>query len=981
MQNSDPMSSRKPRGTKQSSEAKAYTHDDATRPNIPEAGHVEYIPSDPGRKKQYCWDPRESPQLIWAGKAGMKRVEVEEEASIEVPVLNLHIHERVSAEAIIRSAKRQDAQRSLFADPEMEFTKEVQFYQHEVDWSNRMILGDSLLVMNSLLEREGMRGKVQCIYMDPPYGIKYASNFQPRIDQRDVKDGRDDDLTREVMQVQAFRDTWELGVHSYLTYLRDRLLLARELLADSGSIFVQIGDENVHRVRCVMDEVFGQENFISQLAFKKTSAQTSDLLSPVCDHILWFAKDKDRVKYRRLLDRRVESTDLGTYRWVQEETGERRLTIEELRSGCERGRRFRAADLTSQTGGDSTRFAVRFRGKTFEPSTTRGWSTGKEGMERLIAADRVVALPNVLSYKRFADDFLFSPLANLWPDTVIGTFTQKEYVVQTAAVVVMRCILMTTDPGDLVLDPTCGSGTTAYVAERWGRRWITMDTSRVALAIARHRLMTAAFDYYKLRHPSSGVSGGFVYKTVPHITLKSIAQNTEIDAIAAEFQPQIDQALASVNEAFSTDSKKKAWQEWEVPCSVEQVTGSRPSGSAGANQDSALKHFWSLKGEKQRRIDASIARNAPTEELVDQPEKERGIVRVSGPFTVEAVPNVSAEVAVTVEYEVVPSDGSEWDVAGALGVTMFEPVRGGEPVVNASAYISDMIEKLRKTGVVAKGGKRLEFESLKPIDHPVIHAEGETKIKNGAANGNGKSMRCAVVFGPQNGAISEIIVREAITGAKKFDALLLCGYDFTDGAQQVINVEVAGLKVLMAYINPDTAMSDLLRDSRASQVFTMVGEPDVVVYRKDDPNLGRLLEEAKRRSREADGSQRTTAEEVLKRAEGLKEGEMFIELRGVDLYDPLSGEAKSDSGANVHALFIDHDFDGKSFCICQALFPNKKDSWEKLERNLRGTVDPEAFEAMRTLVSLPFKPGERVQVKVIDARGNAVVKTIGGYTE
>ncbi|MDL1928715.1 site-specific DNA-methyltransferase, partial [Fimbriimonadia bacterium ATM] len=803
--------------------------------------------------------------------------------------------------------------------------------------------------------------------------------------QRDVKDGKDEDLTREVMQVQAFRDTWELGVHSYLTYLRDRLLLARELLKDEGSIFVQIGDENVHRVRCLMDEVFGEENFCSLITFTKTSGQAESLLASVSDYLLWYGKDKTAIKYRQLfLPKGPLLAGGSAYRRLLASDGSSRLlTPDEIADPTkipEDSRIFRQDNISSQRtaqGADVRKFD--FQGRSFSPGSSGTFKTDAVGLARLANAGRLQpSAATQISYVRFLDDFPAFRLADNWPDTTTsGSALNKQYAVETSQKIVARCILMTTDPGDLVLDPTCGSGTTAYVAEQWGRRWITMDTSRVALAIARHRLMTAAFDYYKLRHPTSGVSGGFVYKTVPHITLKSIAQNTEIDTIAAEFQPKIDEALASVNEAFSTDAKKKAWQEWEVPRSVEQVTGSRQVGSAGANQDLVLRRFWDLKREMQARIDASIARNAPTEELVDQPEKERGIVRVAGPFTVEAVPNVSAEFAVTVEYEVVPSDDGERDEAPPLELTTFAPAEPNESVVNASAYISDMIEKLRKTGVVAKGGKRLEFESLKPIDHPVIHAEGETRIKNGAANANGKSMRCAVVFGPQNGAISELIVREATTGAKKFDALLLCGYDFTDGAQQVINVEVAGLKVLMAYINPDTAMSDLLKDSKASQLFTMVGEPDVVVYRKDDPSLGRLLEEAKRRSKEADGSQRTTAEEVLKRAEGLKEGEVFIELRGVDLYDPLSGEAKSDSGANVHALFIDHDFDGKSFCICQALFPNKKDSWEKLERNLRGTVDPEAFEAMRTLVSLPFKPGERVQVKVIDARGNAVVKTIG----
>lgn len=521
----------------------AYTHD-ATRTHIPESGFVDYAQAPKQPVKKHCWDPRESPQLVWAGKAGLRRIEVDEEASFEVPVVNLHIHERISAEGILRAVRREDAQRSLFADPELEFKDDIRYYEHQVGWSNRMILGDSLLVMNSLLEREGMKGQVQCIYMDPPYGIKYASNFQPRIDQRDVKDGKDEDLTREVMQVQAFRDTWELGVHSYLTYLRDRLLLARELLTDSGSIFVQIGDENVHRVRCLMDEVFGEENFVSQIAFKKTGASGAALIDNVADFLLWFCKDATCIKYRPLYRAREPGTSL----------------YEAYRLRDESGSLFQAAPLTSNRpaqGGDVREF--QFNGRSYKPGGGT-FKTDRTGLSRLAAAGRLIETSGSLRYKRFMDDFEVAPLSNLWSETMGAAASEKEYVVQTASTIVSRCILMTTDPGDLVLDPTCGSGTTAYVAEQWGRRWITMDTSRVALAIARHRLMTAAFDYYKLRHPTSGVSGGFVYKTVPHITLGDIARNTEIDAIAAKHQPLIEEALAKVNQALGT-----RWMEWEVP--------------------------------------------------------------------------------------------------------------------------------------------------------------------------------------------------------------------------------------------------------------------------------------------------------------------------------------------------------------------------------------------------------------------------------
>lgn len=506
---------------------------------------------------------------------------------------------------------------------------------------------------------------------------------------------------------------------------------------------------------------------------------------------------------------------------------------------------------------------------------------------------------------------------------------------------------MTTDPGDLVLDPTCGSGTTAYVAEQWGRRWITMDTSRVSLAIARHRLMTAAFDYYKLRHPTSGVSGGFVYKTVPHITLQSIARNTEIDAIAAKHQPQIEEALAKVNQAFG-----KSWKEWEVP--------PRPPESEPPTADrQLLTDFWTLKRAKQAEIDASIARNAPTEELVDQPEKERGIVRVTGPFSMEAVPNVGAEISMHVEEATIHD----------MSVTTFAPRTDDTPAArNVNAYLGDMIAKLAKTGVVAKGGKKLAFSALRAIEHAVLHAEGEIE--------NGETRRVGVLFGPNNGSISESHVKDALAAGRRYDVLLLCGYDFTPTAQEMAQAASGGdWQVLLAYVAPDTVMTDLLKDTKASQLFTMIGEPDVVVYRHGDPSLPELLANAASRG----------ATDVAARAEQMQPGELFLELKGVDLYDPLSGEVKSDAGQNVHAVFVDQDYDGKSFCICQALFPNKKDSWTKIAKNLKGAIDEDAFEAFRTLVCLPFKPGVsfdrekgegRVQVKVVDQRGNAVVKTI-----
>ncbi|HRJ34247.1 MAG TPA: site-specific DNA-methyltransferase [Fimbriimonadaceae bacterium] len=956
-----------------------FSKEEATRKNIPEAGMVDYEPKGQSKSKTYCWDPRESPQLIWAGKAGMNRVEVEEQTSLEVPTVNLHIHERVSPEAIIRSLKREDVQRSLFADPVMEFKEEVKFYQHDVNWSNRMILGDSLLVMNSLLEREGMRGSVQCIYMDPPYGIKFGSNFQPRIDKRDVKDGADDDLSREVEVVQAFRDTWELGIHSYLSYMRDRLIVARELLKDEGSIFVQIGDENVHRVRCLMDEVFGEENFCGQILFRKTGGLKSDGLAAVGDYILWFAKNRDSRKYHQLyLKKQPGAAGATQFRFLLSD--DRKLV--EVKHGelLEMAANATLVSHDNLTSQGNPRVEFSFEGRTF----VNTYKPSPQNMLTLARAGRVIALGNTLRYIRKLTDYEYFEVNELWDDTGISGFgDEKRYIVYTSTDVIQRCILMTTDPGDLVLDPTCGSGTTAYVAEQWGRRWITCDTSRVALAIARHRLMTASFDFYKLRFPAAGISGGFKYKTVPHITLKSIAQNKEIDDIYTRWQPLIEHCFNVMNEKTGY-----GWREWEVPRSesevlkhtylhydtltvdelvpkttwtLEQLQGELATYDAGSEPHIAHLHFWALKRAMQAEIDASIQKNAPQEELVDQPDKDANIVRVAGPFTMEAIPD-TAEISMEVEH--IPADDEPMGGLPGLDVTLFNAAEQ-QDAANASAYIADMIEKLRKAGVHARGKGKFEFTSLRPMSHDVLHAEGEIVIKNGVE----RQLRCAVLFGAQNGAISETHVREGMRAGRRYDAVLFCGYDFTATAQDMVNEHRdKDWLLMMSYISPDTAMGDLLKDTKAAQLFTLVGEPDVVVYAFGDPHLKELAADASARN----------VKDVAARLASLREGEVFVELRGVDLYNPVTGETSSDHGSGVHAIFIDHDYDGKSFCICQALFPNKKDSWEKIGRALKGSLDEDALEAMRSHVSLPFKVGPegRIQVKVIDARGNSVVKTV-----
>jgi adenine-specific DNA-methyltransferase len=551
----------------------SYEHRDKQRVNNPPVGLVTPA-TDPDagqKKKTYAYDPHLDPQLQWAGKA--------EHTSFAAPTVSLHVHEHIDPRTIIEAVKRRNGnggpqQMTLFDTERAEPLRHaVEFYKHAHGWSNRMVAGDSLLVMNSLLEKEGMAGKVQMIYIDPPYGIRYGSNFQPFVNKRDVKDGKDEDLTAEPEQIRAFRDTWELGIHSYLTYLRDRLLLARELLTESGSVFVQISDENVHHVRELMDEVFEAANFVRLITFAKTGSMVSNELGRTSDYLVWYARDKEHLKYRQLYSEKLPD---AFYSNVELPDGiVRKITRAEmvdpslLPSGA---KIFQLVSLES-SGPPSEDTPLEFEGETFRPNKNSHWKLAyPDGMEALKRTGRMVKDGNKLRWKYYISDYPLKVLSEVWDDTA-GFNPDQKYVVETRTKVVERCLLMTTDPGDLVFDPTCGSGTTAYVAEQWGRRWITCDTSRVALTLAKQRLMTAVFDYYELAHPQEGVGSGFKYKTVPHVTLKSIANNPDIK-----------------------------------------------------------------EGMTREQIDAAIARHAPQETLYDQPFVDKKKTRVSGPFTVEAVP-------------------------------------------------------------------------------------------------------------------------------------------------------------------------------------------------------------------------------------------------------------------------------------------------------------------------------------------------------
>ena len=909
------------------------------------------------------------PWLEWAGKH-------EQQWCVADPVA-LHIHERISTQAILKVARREDIQRDLFADPEHEYREAVQFYKHPMDWTNRMILGDSLSVMASLARREALAGKVQMIYMDPPYGIKYASNFQPEVGRRDVRD-RDEDLTREPEMVKAYRDTWTLGVHSYLSYLRDRLLLCKELLADTGSIFVQISDENLHRVRSVLDEIFRPDSFVSVITVKKTGGMGQELIDNVSDFILWYAKDRSQIKYTPLFLEKIMGEGSGErYSRIELPSGEiRPLRDEEVHNPSlipVNSRVFLGGPLTSQTPSESTTFEFQLEGHNLRPSKG-GWKTNTVGMGRLIRSERLLATREFVNYKMCLDDFPATSIGNLWSDTMGTAEQDKKYVVQTTTKVIQRCLLMTTDPGDLVLDPTCGSGTTAYVAEQRGRRWITLDVSRVALAIARQRLLTAKFDYYRLRPTSAGdvqrnpdgswltdpegqIPGTCTFdcKTVPHVTLKSIAQNQALDPIFDKWAPILAEKLAALNATLGQgvtkalrqkfllkleDKRKregkravtnaderrwrlpeKEWKVWEVPFDTD------PDWPQ-ALQEALTAYRGAWRG-KMDEVNACIFARADQEELVDQPFLERHRVRVAGPFTMEGV--IPAEESI--------DDGEDESPIGGAPEEL-ETFDGGADALrseaqNTEAYLDRMTRLLRGDGVRFPDNKILKFRTLESV------ADGSTIHAKGIWGEGGEERQAAVIFGPQYGPLTTRIVEEGIRIAARrgFDDLVFAAFSFDAQAQVTIQeVEDPAVKLHMAQIRPDVNMGDLLKTTVSSQLFTVSGSPRTRLEREGD-------------------------------------GQYVVHMEGVDIYDPVTNAVRSAGAEKVAAWFLDSDYDGRCFCVCQAFFPDRN-AWEKLGKALGGALDEEAFAKLSGTVSLPFTAGDhsRIAVKVIDPRGNEVLR-------
>ena len=907
----------------------AYDHLGQKRLNNPPVGLVSPETDRDVGRKTYEYDPHLDPQLQWAGKA--------EHTSFEVPTVSLHVHERIDPRTIIEASRKRNGAGASVQGSLFELTEEnpplrsaIEFYQHRHNWSNRLVAGDSLLVMNSLLEKEGMGSKVQMVYIDPPYGIRYGSNFQPFVNRRDVRDGRDEDLTQEPEMIKAFRDTWELGIHSYLSYLRDRLLLARELLTESGSCFVQISDENLHHVRELMDEIFGKKNFVRLITFVKTTGQTDNLLASVSDYILWFAKDRATIKFRRPLKFKNLMGQGGTaYNSARSVSGAARPLTNEEKAGRQipkHERIFRIDNLTSQSPG--TRYDVEFHGKSFFPKGY--WKTQASSMVRLIKADRVQQASNNLYYVRYFDDYLSYPITDNWDDTSVSGFTaDKRYVVETSSKVIERCILMTTDPGDLVFDPTCGSGTTAYVAEQWGRRWITCDTSRVALTLAKQRLMTALFDYYQLAHPDEGVGSGFQYKTVPHITLGSIANNPEIDGIWEKHQEGLGPLRTRLNAAAGEN-----WEEWEIPReAVEQWT-----------EEILRLHreWWEHRIARQQEIDAAIARHAPQETLYDQPLVDNGKRRVTGPFSVEAVPAPAVKPIDEVNApEALPAD----DTVGRSGETLRQ---------------SDWRDELLKTGIRGKGGQFIRFARLEAMPGcRYLHADGESRPNDEGADRireYGPALepqRIVVSFGPEHAPLEqrqvEWAIQEAQTLVPKPRVVVFAAFQFDPEASKDIDeTNWPGLTLLKAQMNADLLTEDLKRKRASNESFWLIGQPDVYLH-----HISR----------------------------GQDTGKWQVEVRGFDYYNTKTGDVESGGEDKIAVWSLDTDYDGRSLYPRQVFFPmaGPNDGWSRLARNLKAEIDDDLIEAYRGAVSLPFKAGEhrRVAVKIVDDRGIESLKVVG----
>ncbi|WP_070411118.1 site-specific DNA-methyltransferase [Pseudomonas lundensis] len=936
--------------TNASLSVEALTHDEATRKNIPTAEYHSVMKKDDQASIKVSY-PRGSselmeekelrnrdldPQLVWRGK------DQQDWSDLVVHAQPLYIQEKVHPKALIDDLRRRskvdeqasDEQPDLFADFNglPNDSAKTEFYQHDAHWTNRIILGDSLQVMASLAEREGLRGKVQSIYFDPPYGIKFNSNFQWSTTSRKVTDGKADHITREPEQVKAFRDTWRDGINSYLTYLRDRLTVARDLLTESGSIFVQIGDENVHRVRAVMEEVFGEKNFIALICVKKTGGVGSKYLDTVFDYIVWFGKNSEQTKYRELIIKKVIGEGQGTgMRYDQirfPDLQERALSKKErddpkaMQDLENKGAQFfQLTSLNSEGSSEATTVDFEFCGKSFYRNN---WKTNSLGLLRLSKADRVRRGEATLRYRRQLEDFPGTHLANFWDDTGVAG---KIYVVQTSTKVVERCLLMSTDPGDLVLDPTCGSGTTATVAEQWGRRWITIDTSRVSLALARARIMGARFPYYLLADSRDGqlkeaeitrstpsgqstrghVGHGFVYDRVPHITLRSIANNAEIDVIWDKFQQTLEPLREQLNKALG-----KSWREWEVP---REPDAKWPDTAKKLHAD-----WWQHRIARQNEIDASIKGRADFEFLYDKPYEDRKKVRVAGPFTVESLS----------PHRVLGVDEND---------ELIDPATSESAAVHGEEhdFVQMILENLKTAGVQqAHKEDKIVFTALTPWPGNLVCAEGHY-FEGGEQFG--KKKRAAIFIGPEFGTVSrpDLVSAAREAGDADFDVLITCAFNYDAHSSEFD--KLGRIPVLKARMNADLHMADDLKNTGKGNLFVIFGEPDIDIL-------------------ETDGDQ------------------IQVKVNGVDVFHPNTGEVRSDSADGIACWFIDTDYNEESFFVRHAYFLGANDPYKSLKATLKAEINKDAWATLNSDTSRPFtKPKSgRIAVKVINHLGDEVMK-------
>ena len=853
-------------------EVETLRHDEATRKNIPTAEHQSVMEKNEQSPVRVAYDRRNrdlDPQLVWRGK------DEQDWSDLVVQAPPLYIQEKVHPKVLIddllrrskADAKAADTQCDLFADFNglPDDNAKTEFYQHDAHWANRMILGDSLQVMASLAEREGLRGAVQCIYFDPPYGIKFNSNFQWSTTSRDVKDGNTDHITREPEQVKAFRDTWRDGIHSYLTYLRDRLTVARDLLTESGSIFVQIGDENVHRVRALMDEVFGDENFIANVNFKKKKMTLGNVrfLEEIGDYILHYAKNKEYCKFKPLFKAKNWEGDIH-WSYLQLLDGSTRtMNLNEKSSGVipNDAKVFMPLDLRPSGYFSTGDFIYSYQNNKYSPPQGRCWKTNLVGMDRLNKANRLYKTATKLTYQLFFDDYPVSKETNYWNDTE-GAYN-AIYVVQTSNEIIQRCLLMATDPGDLVLDPTCGSGTTAYVAEQWGRRWVTIDTSRVALALTRARIMGARYSYYLLADSRAGqlkeaeitetapssqptrgdIRHGFVYERVPHVTLKSIANNAEIDVIWDKFQLLLEPLREKLNEALG-----KSWQEWEIP---------REAGKQWPEEATTLHAaWWAERIARQQEIDASIAAKADSEYLYDKPYPDKKKVRVAGPFTVESIsPHRVLGVGENDE----------------LLDTLSNP---GNAYGEEHSFVQMILENLKNAGVQqAHKDDKVTFTSLTPWPGELICAEGKYIEAH-----EGVERRAAIFIGPEFGTVSrpDLVAAAREAGDADFDVLITCSFNY-DAHSADFN-KLGRIPVLKARMNADLHMADDLKNTGKGNLFVIFGEPDIDIIPADN-------------------------------------GQVQVQVNGVDVFHPNTGEVRSDGAEGIACWFIDTDYNMESFFV------------------------------------------------------------------